>query len=282
MEKKQIFESIKQSFPQSIINPVNPFTVDNPDVLVFNGRSLKGLFFPMAKEINNPDLLLRRLFLSRLSLCKTISHVLVLHNDESMKLTNSIELINAFDGVFYEDWAGIVPFLKDDIRQRHSLNPQLRRVRMRRFWGTIDYIEKNGIIETKLYSKSDIHNTFNVRSWSNPDKEKYNKNTRYNYPILIASKDRTKQSFKEDFDNLMTLTTMFNYSLSDGVFKSNPEALETFLFLNVETVENVMKNPINIRTLAFIGYLPGRVSDNYNMEGLRDRYYAFMKNGKYW
>lgn len=281
MEKKQIFESIKQSFPQSIINPVNPFTVDNPDVLVFNGRSLKGLFFPMAKEINNPDLLLRRLFLSRLSLCKTISHVLVLHNDESMMLTNNMEVINAFDGVFYEDWDGIVSFLKDDIRQRHSLNPKLRRVRMRRFWGTIDYIEKNGI-ETKPYSKSDIHNTFNVRSWSNPDKEKYNKSTKYNYPILIASKDRTKQSFKEDFDNLMTLTTMFNYSLSDGVFKSNPEALETFLFLNVETVENIMKNPINIRTLAFIGYLPGRVSDNYNMEGLRDRYYTFMTNGKYW
>lgn len=43
-----------------------------------------------------------------------------------------------------------------------------------------------------------------------------------------------------------------------------------------------MKNPINIRTLAFIGYLPGRVSDNYNMEGLRDRYYTFMTNGKYW
>ena len=103
MDKKQIIEKIGQVFPQSIVNPINPFTVDNPDVLVFNGRTLKGLFFPLAKELNNPDLLLRRLFLSRLSFCKTVSNVLVLSN-ESVSLTNNIEVVNAFDRVYeFED-----------------------------------------------------------------------------------------------------------------------------------------------------------------------------------
>lgn len=282
MDKKPIIENIGQAFPQSIVNPVNPFTVDNPDVLVFNGRTLKGLFFPLAKELNNPDLLLRRLFLSRLSFCKTVSNVLILQKDESMRLTNNIEVVNAFDRVFvFEDSHDLFSFLRDDIGQRHELNPQLRRVRMRRFWGALDFIEKNGI-EQGIYSGSYRHNSFNVRSWSNPDKEKRSKSTNYNHPILIASKDKTKQSFKESYEELMTLTTMFNYSLSDGVFKANKEALDTFMFLNIETIENVINNPMNIRTIAFLGFLPGRVSDNFNLNGLRDKYYVFMKERKYW
>lgn len=281
MDKKQIIEKIGQVFPQSIVNPINPFTVDNPDVLVFNGRTLKGLFFPLAKELNNPDLLLRRLFLSRLSLCKTVSNVLVLSN-ESVSLTNNIEVVNAFDRVYeFEDCQDMSSFLKDDISQRHILNPQLRRVRMRRFWGLMDYIEKNGI-EKGVYDNSYGHYSFNVKSWSNPDKKRYNKSTEYKHPILVTSKDKTKQSFKESFEDIMTVTTMFNYSLSDGVFASNSEALDTFMFLNVETIETVIGNSMNMRTLAFLGYLPGRVSTNFNMDELWNKYYAFMKERKYW
>ena len=86
MDKKQTYITLLDVFNQSIVDPVNPFTLDNPDVLVFNGRTLIGLYIPLKKEQANPDLLLRRLFLSRLSMSKVVSTVLIL--DEA---TSSID-----------------------------------------------------------------------------------------------------------------------------------------------------------------------------------------------
>ena len=40
MDKKQTYVTLLDVFNQSIVDPVNPFTLDNPDVLVFNGRAL--------------------------------------------------------------------------------------------------------------------------------------------------------------------------------------------------------------------------------------------------
>ena len=39
MEKKNLFRTITENYQQSVIEPINPFTVDNPDALVYNGRS---------------------------------------------------------------------------------------------------------------------------------------------------------------------------------------------------------------------------------------------------
>ena len=78
MEKKNLFRTIAENYQQSVIEPINPFTVDNPDALVYNGRSLTGLYIPLKKELDNPDLLLRRLSLSRLSMSKAVSTLLIL------------------------------------------------------------------------------------------------------------------------------------------------------------------------------------------------------------
>ena len=68
MESRNLYINILEAFNQSVIEPNNPFTVDNPDALVYNGRTLTGLYIPLKKELSNPDFLLRRLFLSRLSM----------------------------------------------------------------------------------------------------------------------------------------------------------------------------------------------------------------------
>ena len=103
MVRNLIFKKIEERYNQSIITPVNPFTVDNPDALVYNGHTLMGLFIPLAKELKNPDMLLRRLYLSRLSLCKTVSHVLFLSGEEELKLTNNIQINAAFDAVLVNE-----------------------------------------------------------------------------------------------------------------------------------------------------------------------------------
>ena len=79
----------------------------------------------------------------------------------------------------------------------------------------------------------------------------------------------------------MTVTTMFNYSMSEGILKKNAEADDTFMYLNSEGIEEVMKNEMNLRTMVFLGYLPGRIGVDDDLTELRDHYYRFMKEKKY-
>lgn len=281
MDKKSVYRNLFDTFRQSVFDPVNPFTIDNPDALVFNGRTLMGLYIPLKKEQSNPDLLLRRLFLSKLSLCGSVSTVLILPEEYAHAFDNYIEVQAAFDAVYvYENDKDLQNFLRNDIRQRTPIRPALRRQRMRRFWGTIEYIEKNGIVQN-AYENQDARWKLRVNSWSNPNKVRYSKKTEYKHPFLVASKKRTSQTFKEGYEDLMTVTTMFNYTMSDGILRKNLEANDTFMYLNVEDVEDVLKNELNLRSMVFLGYLPGRIGNDYDLRGLRDHYYSFMKDKKY-
>ena len=97
MDRKQTYIGLLDAFRQSVIDPINPFTVDNPDVLVYNGRSLTGLYIPLKKEQDNPDLLLRRLFLSRLSMSKAVNTLLILAEESMHSFDNMPEVKAAFD-----------------------------------------------------------------------------------------------------------------------------------------------------------------------------------------
>lgn len=281
MDRKNYFRNIEDRYNQSIIAPENPFTVDNPDALVYNGHSLLGLYLPLAKELKNPDMLLRRLYLSRLSLSKTVSHVLFLPGEEEFKIANNEQINAAFDAVLVnENIEGLLRFLGDNIRAKHYIDPRLRKERIRRFWGTMDFLDKNGFANVEYGEPWNLME-YEVQSWSNPDRGHFSRNAGYSHPVLMARKRATKESFLGGYEGLMTYTTMFNYSLHDGILKMNPQAADSFQFLNVEDLESVTKSAINVRTLVFLGYLPGRINDNFDIMGLRDRYFSFMDQNKY-
>lgn len=281
MDRKDIFTSITGRYNQSIISPVNPFTVDNPDALVYNGHSLIGLFIPWIKELKNPDLLLRRLFFTRLSLSKTVSNVLLLIGEESRNLLNNGQINAAFDNVFvYERMEDLLHFLSDNIQPRVYIHPKLKRDRMKRFWGNMEFIERNGI-EKHHFAYQDGLGKYEVRSWSEPNKTHISRNATYLHPNLMAQKRASKQSFLEGFEGLMTYTAMFNYTMIDGVLKTNPIATDSFMFLNIEDIDTITQNPMSIRTLAFLGYVPGRIGEDYDIQGLRRRYMDFMDENRY-
>ncbi|MBQ5979507.1 MAG: hypothetical protein IJL58_05760 [Bacteroidales bacterium] len=282
MDKKQILIDLIDNYKQSILGPVNPFTVDNADALIYNGRSLIGLYIPLKKELSNPDLLLRRLFLSRLSMSKVVSTLLILSEEDAHAFDSLPEVHASFDALYiYENDRDLLSYLRKEIQQRNPILSSIRRQRIRRFWGTIDFIERNGIVQN-VYDGQDAMLELKVRSWSNPNRERCKKATDYTHPFLVASKKRTKQSFKDGYDDLMTVTAMFNYSMSDGMLKKNKEADDTFMFLNIEALEDVSRNEMNLRTMVFLGYLPGRIGRDYSLGRLRDQYYSFMNEKRYW
>lgn len=54
------------------------------------------------------------------------------------------------------------------------------------------------------------------------------------------------------------------------------------MYLNAEGVEDVLNNEVNLRSMVFLGYLPGRIGRDYDLGSLRDQYYSFMKEKRYW
>lgn len=281
MDKVGFFKNLFDRYPQSVIAPENPFTIDNSDVLVYNGHALIGLFIPKVKEIRNPDMLLRRLYNSRLSLCYTLCNILILSGEDAVKLSNNPQISTAFDAVkIYEDTEDLLHFLEDNFKPIHFIQPRLRRERLRRFWGIMSYIEKVGI-EKGGYDEFEGRNEYQVQSWSNPEKTHISRIASFSFPYMVASRPRIKQGFRDGYDSLMTYTMMFNYSLKGGILKANSEAVDSFMFLNVENLDELMKKPLYIRTMAFLGYVPGKVGRNYDVSSLRDRYWKYMKEYNY-
>lgn len=281
MDRKNLYKSIQDSFKQSIIGPANPFTVDNPDVLLYNNHKLLGVYIPLAKEVDNPDLLLRRLYLSRLALSGSISSVLLLHPDESLALSNYETVLTSFDRVHvFENIPDTMKCLADNIRATNMVDKKLKRETMQRFWGSLSYIEKYSHYD-KNYKNINNHSGLSVESWTNPGNKRRSKLSSYADSCIITSKGKTKQSFKDGYEDIMTFATMFNYSLSEGVIKRNHYSRDTFMYLNMESPEVVLKKPMNLRTMMFIGYIPCTISTSDDAKGINDLYYSFMKEYKY-
>ena len=282
MDRRTILKNIADRYKQCVIEPANPFTVDNPDALIFNGHALVGLYIPLAKEVKNPDLLLRRLFFSRLAMCNSVSTVLLLTKDFSIQLANNTQIASSFDYVHvFEGIPNLLRLLADGRNPIHLIDKRLKQENMKRFWGTLDFFEKNKYLIEEYSSLGDAKGMTATR-WSTPGSKRISKRTSYNEACIITSKEITKQSFKEGYEDIMTFAAMYNYSLTDGVLKRITDSNEHCMFLNIESLETVMRNEINLRTMVFLGYLPWKMNEDTDIKKINDRYYSFMREGKYW
>ena len=142
MDTKSIFTNIEDKFEHSVIGPVNPFTIDNPDVLIYNSHQLVGLYVPLAKELENPDLLLRRVHMSRLALRSSISSVLLLSEDTPEQFYNNDAITSSFYRVhFFDGDNDLIRYISDDIKPVNRVDKRLRGEVMKRFWGAMEYID---------------------------------------------------------------------------------------------------------------------------------------------
>ena len=77
---------------KAVIRPSNVYTIDNPDVLLIASGNLFGLFIPTKSEIQNVDLLVRRIMVSRLAYTENMK-TLLLSEDERF-LHENFPLLN--------------------------------------------------------------------------------------------------------------------------------------------------------------------------------------------
>lgn len=283
MNRKNIFTEIENNFEYSVIGPVNPFTIDNPDALIYNNHQLIGLYVPLAKEVNNPDLLLRRVHMSRLAMSDSMSNVIILPNEDNYtKLYNNEAIISTFDKVHsFDGEEDLIKFISCDIKSRYHVDKRLRVNAMKRFWGALDYIDRHSYIRSDYRSLKCNSEIAAIRSWSNPDHNSRSAHTCYSDSCLITSKGKTKQSFKEGYDSIMSFAAMFNYSVSDGTLQMKPHSADTFMYLNIEELDMLLTKEIYLRTMLFLGYLPCTVSSFEEVKKLNEHYYLFAKERKF-
>ena len=67
---------------KAVIRPSNIYTIDNPDVLLITSANLFGLFIPTKNEMQNVDLLVRRIMVSRLAYVGNMKTLLLSGDDE--------------------------------------------------------------------------------------------------------------------------------------------------------------------------------------------------------
>lgn len=77
-DKQRILCHIYDSCERAIISPENPFTLDNPDLIVANGNRLFSIFLPTFRECENHDHLLRRVYMSMLGYGQKIMPILLI------------------------------------------------------------------------------------------------------------------------------------------------------------------------------------------------------------
>ena len=283
IEDKLILGQIYNHFQKVVINPSNPLTVDNPNLLVFNGRALMGVYVPTKAELNNPDDLLRRLFVSKLAMVAQMRTILVLEaNKENIGLGNIFAVANAFDSVYIlENVDDFVRYMNDDINQRTPIHKSVRTANINRFWATMSYVERHHKTEKPVVPKEFQYNSFygEVRSWSNPEPKRV-KSAFLAGETLVSFKRKSKQAFRSDFDSLMTFVMMFNYALDNCQLIPEKNHSKVFRYLGTDSMDYLFSNEVYLRSLVFLGFVPSTLYEPNDIESLGMDYMNYLNNAK--
>ena len=243
-----------------VIGPSNIYTIDNPDVLFIANGNLFGLFIPTESEIQNVDLLVRRIMVSRLAYVENMKTLLLSEDEHFLHENNS--LLNQICHRILDNNANEYRLIFE--RDRFESNtPNIGakiRSKQARLYARNLRIYKLGQEEKRAFASFPIDKRFTdeavVESWSHSQvcvRDAYMLDG-----FLIAFKRKTTMTFKKAFNNLMTLSFFMNYAIHDGEV-AYKKTLEYPKMINSDfSFFRGNDNDPNkyIRILAFMGLSP--------------------------
>lgn len=245
---------------KAVISPSNIYTIDNPDVLFIAGGNLFGLFIPTEGEIQNVDLLVRRIMVSRLAYVENMK-TLLLSEDEHFLNKNFLLLNQICHRILDNDANGYRLIFERDRFESNTPNIGAKiRAKQARLYARNLWIYRLGKEEKRAFASFQIDKQFTdgtvVESWSHSQisvKDAYMIDD-----FLVTFKRRTTMTFKKAFNNLMTLSFFMNYAIHDGEI-SYKKTLEYPKMINSDfSFFRGNDNDPNkyIRVLAFMGLSP--------------------------
>jgi len=281
MKKDKLIELLNLSY-KHVLNPSNLLTIDNPDLLIMAEGGLYGFFFPMQKELQNPDFLLRRVMSARLSYSSNMKTILVIE-DEISNVADSI-LSQVFHHITYDDSiSNLKKLLKDQqfVTKTHEISKKTKKSTLDKFSKCMEISEKAFSLSNQ-YAHFELEKKYSTQviSWAHPTKKKIVNDIYCDNDILFAFKKKTTKTFKETFENLLTYSFMMNYWLHDGHISINSNTFNLAKIVNTdfEIVNNDKNDPYKYaRKLAFMGLSPVKMNSKDNIEELKKYIYGQNK-----
>lgn len=281
MENKLIHQLFQLSY-KHVYHPSNMMTMDNPDLLIVSEGGLYGFYFPMQKELENPDFLLRRVMASRLSYIGNMKTILVI-KDEIQNVDESI-LCQAFHHITYDDSIdNLKKLLKDKqfVTKTHEISKKTKNSTLDKFSKCIGITEKAFSVSNQ-YAHFELKKSYSTQviSWARPTKKKTVNDIYWDDDILLAFKNKSTRTFKETFENLLTYSFMMNYRLNDGriYINSNTYNLAKIVNTDFEIVKNDKTDPYKYaRQLAFMGLSAVKINSKDNIEEIKKYIYGQNK-----
>lgn len=105
-QKQRILQKLFDNSERCLIEPENPFSMDNPDAIVANGNNLFAIYIPTYRENENADHLLRRLYLSQLSYGYKLTPIIVVMEEMAMRMIHYSPIIAQTFGYISETTEG--------------------------------------------------------------------------------------------------------------------------------------------------------------------------------
>lgn len=278
MDKDSIKELLNLPY-KHVLYPSNILTIDNPDMLILAEGGLYGFFFPLKKELENPDYLLRRVMAARLSYTGNMKALLVIE-DEITNIADSI-LSQAFHHITYDDnIENLKKLLKDKqfVTRTHEISRKIKKLTLDNFSKCMEISEKAFSLSNQ-YAQFKLEKGYSIQviSWACPTKKKKVNDIYLDNDILLAFKNKTTKTFKETFENLLTYSFMMSYGLHDGHICINRSTFDLAKIVNTdyEIVKNDKIDPYKYaRQLAFMGLSTVKINSKDNLEEIKKYIYG--------
>lgn len=251
---------ILEHVQKAVIRPTNVYTIDNPDALFIASGNLFGLFIPTKSEILNVDLLVRRIMVSRLAYVDNMKTLLLSEDDDF--LNNQFPLLNKIcHRILDNDADGYRLTFERDRFESNTPDIGVKiKVKQANLYARNLWIYQLGQEEKQVFAPFQIDKRYTegaiAESWS--QSQVHVKDAYMLDDFFIAFKRKTTMSFKETFNNLMTLSFFTNYAIHDDGM-SYRKALEypKMINSNFTFIKENDNDPYKyIRVLAFMGLSP--------------------------
>ena len=274
-DKILFIETIANDCERCLIAPENPFTLDNPDMIVANGSKLFAIYLQTYKEGENIDHLLRRLYLSQLSYGYKLIPILV--------LTKGIPA-NVDYRVLEKSFCHISDNEYDVSRYISIESPEVIRMKDFSKIQMMQYVNYRNRLELSLKSYSEIrrvedHDSLNlVRkvetvSWSTQKPRTSNYYWLAQGGFVGMAEKKQGSSFKTSLDSLMTMAFMSMFHLDDGRLYTTA-MFEELSVLNTDWImfdADMVPNSYN-RMLSFVGLAPVSISTDQQLWQVFENY----------
>lgn len=273
---KQLFlKTVANGCERCLIAPENPFTLDNPDMIVANGSKLFAVYLQTYKEGENIDHLLRRLYLSQLSYGYKLIPILVLTKEIPANVDFKI-LENSFYHISDNE--------NDVARYIAVESPVVKRMKDFSKIQTMQYVNYRNRLELSVKSYSGIGReaAFDKRnlgrkvetiSWSTQNLRTNNNYCQTQGGFVGMAQKKPGSNFKTSLDSLMTMAFMTMFHLDDGRLVTTA-MFDELSVLNTDWImfdADMVPNSYN-RMLSFVGMAPVSISTEQQLWKVFEKY----------